>query len=274
MTEPLAPIFASTYLYGAHKNVGAERWDAWLAHQLAHLDESAWAGLRTLGELKRVCTFDLVTDNSTYITRARSVMAGRFLRGSKDVWLTVDDDVYADEDVLRRVVLACRETRAGVAVPYINRNGLSMTFRRLYGPTLHLDFGSQGSASLRSVDRIGFGLVALHRDLVMLLAKDAPMFREGNDGKSEPDCPALFLEGAQDGDWVGEDYYASRLCEDAGKPLWAMLSAPCEHAGITAMVDMQGHIRVQGLAAAETLDRAFREREREAETGRYKLPPE
>lgn len=259
MTEPLAAVFATTFLYSACKVVGPDRWPEYLAHALAHLEESEWPGLRTLAELRHVCDYDLVVDGSTYITRARSVATGKFLRSAHDVWLTVDDDLFASDDVLRRLILACRSTRGGIALPYMNRDGKSMTFRKVSGPTLAFD-----DMLVRRVDRVGFGCVALHRDLVEALAKDAPKFRAEDgppDAPGEPDCPALFLEGAQEGTWVGEDYYFSALCEAAGQPLHVLLDAPCAHAGLWAMLDEDGAIRVKDPERGRVLDASLRAKE-------------
>jgi hypothetical protein len=273
--EPLAKLFATTFMYSQCKLSGPNAWPTWLKLALERLDVSVWPGLRTLGQLSRVCEYDLHVDGSTYITRARSVAVGHFLRSAHDVWLTVDDDVYVQEDVLRRVILACRATRGGIALPYMNRDGHSMTFRKVSGPTLWLTRGGVPVARgldgvgvpptgdtlpLRVVDRVGFGCVALHRDLVEALAADAPKFRE-KALVGEVDCPALFLEGAQEGEWVGEDFYFSALAERAGRPLHVLLCAPCEHAGIAAMLDDEGQIRVRDPEHARILDMSLRAKE-------------
>jgi len=262
-SEPLAKLFATTFMYSQCKLTGPTAWPTWLKLALARLDASVWPGLRTLGQLSRVCEYDLHVDGSTYITRARSVASGHFLRSAHDVWLTVDDDVYVQEDVLRRVILACRATRGGIALPYMNRDGHSMTFRKVSGPTSMFACGPVGASvllPLRVVDRVGFGCVALHRDLVELLAADAPKFRE-KALVGEVDCPALFLEGAEDGEWVGEDFYFSALAERAGRPLRVLLNAPCEHAGIAAMLDSDGQIRVRDPEHARILDMSLRAKE-------------
>jgi len=258
--EPLAKLFATTFMYSQCKLTGPVAWPTWLKLALARLDASVWPGLRTLGQLSRVCEYDLHVDGSTYITRARSVAAGHFLRSAHDVWLTVDDDVFVQDSVLRDVILACRAMRGGIALPYMNRDGHSMTFRKVSGPTQPLDPSDTTRLLVRVVDRVGFGCVALHRDLVEALARDAPKFRE-KALVGEVDCPALFLEGAQDGEWVGEDFYFSALAERAGRPLHVLLNAPCEHAGIAAMLDSDGQIRVRDPEHARILDMSLRAKE-------------
>lgn len=263
---PLAPVFFSTYPYTGCKLHGTA-WPKQLEHEYAHLAESPWAGFRTLHQLRFVCDAQVYVDGSTYITRARSVATKHFLVSDKDVWLSLDDDVFVTEEVLRRQLLACRATRGGVALAYTNRDGKSMTFRKVTGPTSWVDVdapfsGAPFPAALRTVDRIGMGCIALHRDLVERLAKDAPHFRELDRPGGVTDCPALFLEGVQEGSWVGEDFYFSALCERAGMPLQVLLDAPCEHQGISAKLDLEGAICIRGEEHADRLDASLRDKER------------
>lgn len=260
MTEALAPVFATTFLYAACKIVGPDAWPVYLRDQLANLAESQWPALRTLGELSHVCPAQLVTDASTYIDRARCVAAGRFLASKEDVWLTVDDDIFADEEVLRRLILTCRATGGGVALPYMNRDGRSMTFRRVSGPTVWLDVGNEVLVPIRTVDRVGFGCVALHRELVTRLARQVVHFRESD--HSPLPCPHLFVNDVDAGTWTGEDYAFSKRCEASGSPIHVLLDAPCEHAGLSAMLDVEGRICVADPDRAATLDGALRASEK------------
>lgn len=264
LPTPLEPVFATTFLYSACKMVGPDAWPAFLAAQTKHPERpGVWPSIYTLaGELPHVCDGEVKYDASTYIDRARCVAAGHFLASAFDVWLTCDDDIRADEDVLRSLILACRATRGGVAVPYINRDGRSMTFRKVSGPTQWIDLGGELRAPLRVVDRVGFGLVALHRELVEQLAFSpaTKWFRES--GTSRLQCPQLFVNDVEDGTFMGEDYYFSKLCADLGRPLRVLLNAPIEHAEILAMLDEEGHIRVSDPARAAVLDEALRSHER------------
>lgn len=261
MSEPIAPVFATTFLYAACKVVGPLAWPDYLKGQLDHPATSDWPSIRTLGhELSNVCDAELVTDASTYIDRARCVAAGRFLLSAADVWITCDDDIAADEEVLRALILACRATREGVALPYMNRDGRSMTFRKVAGPTRWFGVDGGRTLPLRTVDRIGFGLVALHRDLVEHLAKEVVWFRE-REG-SGLNCPHLFVNDVEEGMFSGEDFSFCRRVERAGRTMRVLLDAPCDHAGILAMLDAEGRICLADPARAEALDQALRERER------------
>jgi len=248
--KPEAPVFASTYPYAACKGMGELVYKRWEAEQIASaesLDASPMQGFRTLGQLSRVCPFQLFSDASTYITRARSVTSGHFLRSDKDVWFSVDDDIETDARVLRDLILACRATREAVAVPYFNRDGRSATFTRIYGPTEWLE---PDRIPVRRVAAIGMGCVAVHRDLIERLAPIVPWFRESNKGdqRAEPDCPALFREDVQDGLWIGEDYYFSALCERAGAPVRVLLDAVITHQQWKSKLGLDGIMYLMGTA--------------------------
>lgn len=248
-------LFASTFMYSACKLVGTDNWPAWLAGSLQNLSASDWPAFKTLAHLRAVEAYKLHVDASTYIDRARCVAAARFLESGADVWLTVDDDLEAHAEVLYALVNMCRERRGGIAVPYVNRDGQSMTFRKVSGPTI-----ACGPGLLRRVDRVGFGLVALHRDLVTKIAASVPHFRESD--LSALSCPALFVNGVDDGVWMGEDYSFSKLCEDAGHPLHVLLEAPAAHAGVWAMLDSEGRICVQDPARGAALQAGIEEKDR------------
>jgi hypothetical protein len=228
-------VFASSYVYVAAKLAGA-RWEreaARLVSSVEALEASPWPGLHTLAQAARVESIVLHLDGSTLVTKARSRAAGLFLRSSADVWLQCDDDVYAHADVVRRLIAAARATRGLVSAPCLCRDRDVMNFRLLRGPTIDNDLGYK----LRPVDRIGFGLVAIHRAGVEFLAKTAPRWGE--------DFPALFLEEVCEGHWLGEDFRFCDLCTRADIPVHALLEAPTVHAGRAAMVDADGSMLVR-----------------------------
>jgi hypothetical protein len=161
-----------------------------------------------------------------------------------DVWVTVDDDVYADARVVRDLIVACRQTRGLVALPYVNRDGGSMTFRRVSGPTVWTpELGEHAPIPLRRVDRVGMGLVAMHRSFVQTLADRGESFLN-TDSAGAFRCPGIFLEGPVDGVWTGEDYWFCRLAEEAELPMHVLLDAEGEHAGIVAKLDLEGRVHL------------------------------
>ncbi len=251
-------IFASTFLYTAAK-VAGDSWPTYIAEQCRNLGSSEWPGLRTIGALATVSPIELYIDASTYITRARCVAAGHFLKSKADAWVTVDDDILVDRDTVRQAVEACRAIDGGVALPYLNRDGKSIVCRDVEDRTEWVQT-SVGKLPGRRVGRSGFGFVAMSRGYVERIAKKVEFFREDNLRSKEPDCPLLFAEGAENGSWIGEDYYFSRLAEVAGEPLRLLLDAPCEHAGRALKISAAGDVCLRDAATAERLVKAVENR--------------
>jgi len=254
-------LFMSTFLYAAAKTVTNDLWSTYIAEQCRNLETSDWPGLRTVGALATVSPVELRIDASTYITRARCVAAGRFLRSTADVWVTVDDDILVDRDTIRQALAACQAIDGGVALPYLNRDGNSLVCRDVADTTEWVDT-EVGALPVRRVGRTGFGFVALTRGYVERIVRknDVPHFREDDLLSKEPDCPLLFVEGAEHGSWIGEDYYFSRLAEAAGEPLRLLLDAPCEHAGRALKLSAAGDICFRDAGAAEQLLKAAENR--------------
>jgi hypothetical protein len=227
----MASVFVSTFTYALAKLSG-ERWADVLARELRDPDASDWPCFRTIGQARRLvdeCV--LMVNGSTLITKARSRAAGAFLLSSADVWLSFDDDVYADVDVLRRLIVAARATRGLVGAPCMRRDGAGVNYRDGAGPVFYADEGIQ----LHAVETVGFGLVALHRQVVDQLAKRVPWIGA--------QFPALFLERIVDGAWVGEDYAFCEQCQAVDAPVHVLCDAPVQHAGrwcrLTAALDLE-----------------------------------
>jgi len=248
-------IFASTFLYAAAKV--ATDWTTYIDNQCRNLDASDWPGLRTIGALATLAPIEIHINASTYITRARCMAAGLFLRSKAGVWVTVDDDIFVDRETVRQALQVCQATDGGVALPYINRDGKSVAFRDVAEKTEWV-----GSLPVRQVSRTGFGFVAMTRGYVerIIRKNDVQFFREDDLRSKEPDCPLLFVEGAENGSWIGEDYYFSRLAEAAGEPLRLLLDAPCEHAGRALKISAAGEVCLRDAAVAEKLVRAAESR--------------
>jgi hypothetical protein len=262
----MKPLFFSTFMYSACKVAG---WTG--AELLAYeqrdgvksLDASGWPGFRTMGQAARIADpLHAYVDGSTYITRARCLAAGHFLRkagASCDVWLTCDDDVYASSEVCAQLCEVARATRGLCALPYLNRDGGSMTFRNVRGPT-HWVEGNP----IRAVDRVGMGLVAMHREFVATLDRHVPHF--------EDDYPALSLEGVCEVDpdtgrgvWTGDDYWLCMLAERHDLPLHVLLDAPGEHARLRSKLDLEGRICLDDASVKETLEARIAEKLRARE---------
>lgn len=254
-----ASLYVTTFMYSACKVVGALEWPAYLRAQLASidaLDRAEWPAFRAIGQAARVEDITLMVDAGTYITRARSRAAGLFLDSGADVWLSFDDDNFADVSVLRQLVSVVRATGGMCSAPYANRDRKTMTFERVRGPTAYVE-----GAPVRDVNRIGLGMTAIHRNAVRRLALTATPWRDAKtptsrDPKTLCELPALFLESIVDGMWTGEDYSFCDRVAAAGIPNHALLDAPCFHAGVWAKLDLDGRILVQGEEAGADMREA------------------
>jgi hypothetical protein len=261
-------IFTSTFMYSACKLVGPEEWPAQVKWELEHLDASIWPAFRAIGQLARLTNerqenLEVHVDAGTYITRARSFAAGLFLRSKADLWVTFDDDNYVDVDVLRRLCAAARSTRGMVSAPYLNRDGRTMTFECVTGPTLHEIIGSGIAVNpatdvipLRRVNRIGLGVTAIHRRVIETVARTVQQWK---DVKTGLESPALFVESIQDGKWIGEDYSFCDRVRACELPCMVLLDAPCDHAGRLAKLSVDGEIMVAKDSVAAELAEGIRD---------------
>lgn len=129
--------------------------------------ESHWPYVRTVEECKYVEPALLSQNASGALDECRSRTAGKFLCApSCDVWLQVDDDIFATRDVVAQVIARARETRGVATVPYLLRDGRT---------------GSVGGLTLGPpmlATWTGMGLTAMHRDAV-----DAKRHRPGDRGR-------------------------------------------------------------------------------------------
>lgn len=239
-------IFVSTFLYTAAKLAGDE-WEAWREKQTRALGQSEWPGLRTVGQVLQYLgePIDLYMGGNTLITKSRCHAAGFFLRSKADVWLTVDDDIFAAADVCSQLVTVARHTRGMVAGPAVLRSGKAFNFHRASGPVEWL-----GPCAYAHVDQIGFGIVAIHRDLVEVLARRARTVNPGPDS-----YPALFLEDVdEEGTWIGEDVGFCHLAHKTGAAVHMLCNAAVEHCGRAMKVSDKLEPMVQSEEVAKGIE--------------------
>ena len=230
-------LFCSTFAYVLAKLAG-DRWDAVKAAELANLDESKWSGFRTLGQLTKVADewrepLTGIVGDTCVITKARSRAAGEFLSTKADVWISVDDDVYASAAVLSDLVHAVRATRGLVSVPCVVRGGGRCNFHKVYGPQ------QIAGIKLAASDQIGFGLFGVHRSAVETLAAMVAKVRV-TQGPYLIEYPALFTEEIRDGAWIGEDVRFCWSCQAEDIPVMALCEAPTVHAGLKMKLSYPG----------------------------------
>jgi hypothetical protein len=258
MTEP-SPLFVSVFCYALCKRASDPR--AAVAAELADPKGSAWPGFRTLAQAQRIAPCVTKADGSTLITKARSRTAGHFLRAfadhGTDVWITCDDDVYADAETIGALVEVARATRGIVAAPCTARGWARMNVE-LEDPCAVSETAGAWIARAR---RVGFGLVALHVEAIRRTCDRSDLVRwVTQDGEQ---YPALFLEEVRLGYWIGEDYAACDRARAAGVDVFALLGHGTEHAGCRAMLSRD----LQILLDPETA-RRFDEEAKKLQGGR------
>ena len=261
-------VFASCFVYSAIKHAGPN-WPAVKKKELDYPDGSYWPGIRTLGQMRELHEPVAVwLDGTALIGKTRSRAAEVFLRGhpEADVWVTVDDDMFATGETLCALVAAVRETRGVVGVPYVHRDGHSVTWETPKdwhkAPRAEL---ASGATLLPLEGGMGLGLVAIHRHALDRTKELVPTVRERR-ADGELRYPALFREEIAGEDWYGEDYSFMRLCHRAAVPVHLLCDAPSQHAGRWCMLRADGFLYVgdEDLRAKMTAANAqTREREEE-----------
>jgi hypothetical protein len=220
-------LFASLFLYAAEKHCSvveraAEAWPERVKRWRRQPQTCPWPGMRTLAALgtlgEPVAEF---INAGAFITRGRSRAAGRFLTSKADVWVSCDDDVEADDQVVRRLVERCRSTVGLVVAPTVLRG------RSTSDVVQHAAGEREGD--LLPISRTAFGLVALHREAVLSVLPGAPIARDEEQGY---EYPALFLERVEAGQWLHEDYAFCDLARSRGVPMHALLGALTRHAHV------------------------------------------
>lgn len=252
--SPSAPkLFVSTFPYALIKTARAMGVLAGedssgemrlLESEFARGAESDWACVRTVEECKHIEPAYLLKDASGALDECRSRMAGSFLSTpGPDVWLQIDDDIYAPRDTIRAVVELARKTRAVATVPYLLRDGRTGS---VGGLTFVEDDVAGTVVSVRAA-WTGMGLTAMHREAVDAIARRCPI-AETDKGAV---YPALFLRYVDEHrHWLGEDIAFSRRAEAMGVPIHVLPDAPICHAGRWTRLNLDGSFSVDRATAA------------------------
>lgn len=240
---PLPPLFVSCYPYALIKGArvlgklapedGATAEAELIASEELRREASDWPCYRTVAQVEKVEACVLVSDASGGLPQCRSRMSGRFLYDSvHDVWLTIDDDLYAEAPVIERMVKLARGNRTAVfTAPYLLRDGRTQSV----GGVL------PQHAELQLVGATGMGLVAMHRDALTKVAPFAPPCVDDKGNRYR----GFFYELIDEWNgWLGEDMSFSRRCREAGVPLVALTDAPTCHAGRWSYMNPDGSFTV------------------------------
>jgi len=247
---PSPALFVSTFPYALIKHAralgqlegGPEAELALIGQHERLRGESPWPAYRTVGQLDPVEPFILVSDASGSISQSRSRMAGRFWRGfgaSCDVWLSVDDDLFADTDVCARLVGLARKERCLATVPYLLRDGRTAS---IAGVVKGARITAQSS---------GMGLVAMHREALEAIFAECPRAVDDKGAR----YPAAFLEFIDEWlGWLGEDIAFSRRAQKAlgtTHPWVVLPDALIGHAGRWSRLNLDGSFSADRATAAE-----------------------
>lgn len=190
-------------------------------------EESAVPGFRTLHRLRRMHGVALCFETSTLIARGRCRAAGVFLGCHLDKWVSIDEDVDADDAALARLVAA----PVGVVFAAMR---LRAEPARFNVSALHPD-ASYPEGYQFPVTRAGAALACFTRDAIHQMAlcyaelahvEEVPPF-----GRVE--CPGLFLETIEGGAWQGEDVKFCDRARACGVPMAAFVHRGVTHAGLS-----------------------------------------
>lgn len=205
---------------------------------------SDWPCVRTVEECKYVEPALLCKDASGALDECRSRQAGAFLATPQcDVWLQIDDDVFASREVVAQVVARARETKAIATVPYLLRDGRTGS---VGGLTFVEDDTSGSVVSVRAA-WTGMGLTAMHRDAVDAIGRRSPV-AETDKGFL---YPALFLRYVDEQRrWLGEDIAFSKRAEGCKVPIHVLADTPICHAGRWSRLNLDGSFSVDRATAA------------------------
>lgn len=202
-------IYASTAVYTLGRELGPEGAREELRRQIGEPTDESLPCARVMARLLRIDELVLHIDSAaTSIGRSRSraMHEAHSRAGMCDVWLSVDDDVEADQETLRWLVEAVRESRGVCIAPcwlrrteaIVNLVLTEAVARPIGKPTTS---GEQGLAIGARAG--GFGLVAMHQDAIQAVYDSNPdLLFVDEDGVEKL---GAFVEVVEGGKWWTED---------------------------------------------------------------------
>lgn len=184
----------------------------------------------TLRELVKLAEVTLRVDGgASHIGKSRSRHFHEAFESGADVWLSIDDDVSATRETLEAMLTAVNEPGARIVLAPCQLRGqlkVNVNFADIV-----LERRLPGGGTLRNARSGGFGLVAVNRAAMGLVANASPTWKDPADGKTKP---APFLEVLEvDGTWLGEDLAFFRRVPTGpkGVTIEAVTSGTTNHAG-------------------------------------------
>lgn len=194
--------------------------------------EQVLPAVHALRLLRELADLELRVDGgATQIAKTRSRHFDHALNSTCDVWVTVDDDVDTDLRTLALLLAAVTGDEPRVCfAPYIKRGEEGTALVKWPDVSVERAVASLlpvAQGRVRSALAGGFGLVAVNRAAMQLVARDAPTFWDADVLRS-----AAFLEVlTPDGHWLGEDF---AFYERARKvaTVEALVTGNVTHAGV------------------------------------------
>ena len=264
-TRSSVRYFVSLFAYAFGKQHYPNVEDA-AARELEKGAASDVPAFRTLHNIRRMLDsgdeLELHTDHSSLISRARDRAAGRFLRSSSDVWISLDDDteavLEACDFMLHGSELACRVTSAAMRV---RKQGVDS-----YNVVPHDLTTTPGKVAewepghLYVVQRAGCGFVRADRAPVERIARHFTMFQwdepDPLDERKLATSPGIFLPMIRNRTWLDDDFAFSERARMASVPIWSVLLPGISHAGLPNPVSegaamKQGELRCQNCGRVQ-----------------------
>lgn len=237
MTPLVMRLFVSVFAYSA-KKAGLD-----LDAEMRRGIESDVPGFRTLARLHRIAAADLMrfieldrddvfVSATPLVAKARSRVCGLFLKSLADVWVTVDEDVDADEQALATLLRLTRDQVPLVVLAAMwlrdgSRMNVAVKSQEFPGPDAGV--GTDGGAF--PVLRGGLALAALPRVAVTRMVDRHPSLTFTDEVAGER-CPALFLETLDGNVWNGEDVVFCDRARASGVSIWSFIHPGVTHAGM------------------------------------------
>lgn len=166
------------------------------------------------------------------ITKSRSFWTTVFYKNPDyDVLAFVDDDMVFNPDDFWKICRAAYDKKCVVGAIYMKREHPPTAIVRVPGNKICFD------GTIQEVDGLGAGFLAIHRDVVEGVIKNAELVGCGKvyQGEEFPVYYPTFAELVIDENdrkvWLGEDYSFCYLAKKAGFTVLADTSLFVEHVG-------------------------------------------
>lgn len=166
------------------------------------------------------------------ITKSRSFWTTVFYKNPDyDVLAFVDDDMVFNPDDFWKICRAAYDKKCVVGAIYMKREHPPTAIVRLPGNKICFD------GTIQEVDGLGAGFLAIHRDVVEGVIKNAELVGCGKVYQGEefpvyyPTFAELIIDENDRKVWLGEDYSFCYLAKKAGFTVLADTSLFVEHVG-------------------------------------------